>query len=374
MPAIVLVAFLFFCVWSPPVPAQTAFHVEAGGAQVRYGDTARVNAGTLSAAATALTPNTSFSALAAASTTQQSSWTMFGAAQGSVFTPGLRAVRGELRASGSATTYGSGTGSAQLLGGARLHVARSTLGAWLGLGAGSVTDPIGWRAIRLGEAGAWIQMGSAVVQAVVMPVRIAGDVSYTDAEGTVRFGNARVELGAVAGVRSAVRGFDEGPNAWASFNAIAWVLRTIGITAGAGNYPADPGQSLPAAKYVTLGVRIAPKRIVPSATALPADVLGVTGRVDPPAMTVADGTAGNRIITVRVPSAQRVELMGDFTDWTPVQMSPTQPSGSWSVSLPLTSGVHQVNIRANGGAWSVPQGLTAVTDEFGGSVGILVVP
>jgi hypothetical protein len=42
--------------------------------------------------------------------------------------------------------------------------------------------------------------------------------------------------------------------------------------------------------------------------------------------------------------------------------------------VPVTSGVHQVNVRIDGGEWIVPAGLTAVRDEFGGSVGILLVP
>ena len=358
--------------------AQMAIYFEAGGAQVRYSDTVRISAGTLSAAASALTPNTSFSALLAGSTTQQSSWTMFGAAQGSVFTPArgmLRGMlRGEFHGDGSLTTYGAGSGSGLLLGGARLHVARRNAGAWLGASAGSVKDPIGWRSTNAGEIGAWMQKGRAVAQAVIMPVRIAGGVRYTDAEGTVRFGNSRVELVAVAGIRSAIDGYDGSPDPWASVNATAWVLPAVGITAGIGSYPTDPGQDLPAARYVSLGVRVTPGSMRRSATVLSVDVLGVPTRETPPAMTVGDGPTGRRTISFRAASAQRVEIMGDFTDWNPVQMSSSRSPGAWTVSLPVSSGVHQVNVRIDGGEWIAPAGLTTVRDEFGGSVGILLVP
>ena len=66
--------------------------------------------------------------------------------------------------------------------------------------------------------------------------------------------------------------------------------------------------------------------------------------------------------------------MGDFTDWTPLPMTASQPPGTWSIAVPVTPGVHQVNVRIDGGEWTVPAGLTAVRDEFGGSVGILLVP
>lgn len=363
------------CACPSVIAAQTAVHFEAGGARVRYGDTVSVSAGTLSAAASALTPNTILSGLIAGSRVEQSSWTMFGAAQGSVFTPPRGLARGELHGSGSFSTYGEGQGSGQLLGGARLHLARRNVGAWLGASAGGVKDPVGWRSTNAAEIGGWMQLGQTVAQAVVMPVRIAGGVRHTDVEGIVRLANSRVELVGLAGVRTAVAGYDESPDPWASVNATVWVLRTVGITAGIGSYPDDLGQDLPAASYVTLGVRVTPRTTRRSPTVLSADVLNAPSREAPPALTVVDGPAGRRTIRFRSASiARRVEIMGDFTDWTPVQMSPTQSPGGWTISLPLSSGVHQVNIRLDDGAWMVPNGLTTVRDEFGGTVGILLVP
>lgn len=355
--------------------AQTWGYLEAGGARVRYDDTMSVTPGTLSAAANALTPSTSFSGLVAASTTRQSSWTVFGSAQGSVLTPALGALRGELHGSGSVTAYSGGSaGTGQLLGGARLHLARGVAGVWIGAAAGSVRDPFGWRSSNSGEFGAWLQLSRAVVQAVVLPVRIAGGVRYTDVEGTLRFDNSRVELTGVAGARSAIAGYSENRSAWASVNAIAWISPAIGITAGAGSYPTDPGQDLPAATYLSLGVRYSPWSVRRASTVLSPDVLSAVARDAPPAMTVSDGASGRRTISYRAAAARSVEIMGDFTDWTPVPMILSRPPGTWSVSLPVTSGVHQVNVRIDGGEWSVPAGLTAVRDEFGGSVGILLVP
>jgi hypothetical protein len=64
--------------------------------------------------------------------------------------------------------------------------------------------------------------------------------------------------------------------------------------------------------------------------------------------------------------------MGDFTTWRPVPLRPAG-NGSWFLTVQLEPGTHQVNLRVDGGAWAVPPGLPVVTDEFGGSVGLLVI-
>lgn len=360
--------------WTLPSGAQTSTYAEAGGSRVTYGDTVEVTAGTLSGAVNALTRNTSFSGLLAGSATQSSSWTIFGAADGSVLTPGFYGLRGELNASGSGTTYGSNTGSAQVLGGARLHLSGQRVGTWVGVSAGRVIDPVGARGIRMGAAAVWAQFGPSVAQVSVMPARIADGPDYTDTEAVFRFGGARFELGAVGGFRSEIVGYEDSPRSWASVNVTAWVLQAVGITGAAGSYPADVGQGLPSAKYVSLGVRLASRRAIPPLRELPSDPILLGRGPVAPDLKLSAEVNGSRTITFRAPSAGRVEIMGDFTDWTPVQMRAGDASGTWAVTLPVSSGVHQVNVRIDGGEWSVPAGLTTIRDEFGGSVGVLVVP
>jgi len=45
----------------------------------------------------------------------------------------------------------------------------------------------------------------------------------------------------------------------------------------------------------------------------------------------------------------------------------------WSTTLPLKRGNYQMNVRVNGGQWIVPPGLLSMVDEFGGTVGLLVI-
>jgi 1,4-alpha-glucan branching enzyme len=79
-------------------------------------------------------------------------------------------------------------------------------------------------------------------------------------------------------------------------------------------------------------------------------------------------------VSVRVdaPTARLVEISGDFTNWTPLQLAPAG-GGSWSTTLPIRSGKYQMNVRVDGGPWIVPPGLLSMLDEFGGTVGLLVI-
>ena len=77
-------------------------------------------------------------------------------------------------------------------------------------------------------------------------------------------------------------------------------------------------------------------------------------------------------IRVYAPDARVVELAGSFTEWTPVAMHRSS-GGWWELAMPLSAGLHTLNIRADGGVWTVPPGLDSVADEFNGTVGVLLV-
>jgi hypothetical protein len=46
----------------------------------------------------------------------------------------------------------------------------------------------------------------------------------------------------------------------------------------------------------------------------------------------------------------------------------------FALAVPRTHGLYRIDVRVDGGAWTVPPGLAAVPDDFGGEVGLLVVP
>jgi len=71
--------------------------------------------------------------------------------------------------------------------------------------------------------------------------------------------------------------------------------------------------------------------------------------------------------------ASVVEVSGDFTNWVPLGLERAKDEGWWSKTLLLRPGKYQMNLRLNGGQWIVPPGLLSMVDEFGGSVGLLVI-
>jgi hypothetical protein len=81
---------------------------------------------------------------------------------------------------------------------------------------------------------------------------------------------------------------------------------------------------------------------------------------------------GSRTLTIGLPAAQTVELMGDFTDWRPVPMTRAL-NGTWVARVALSPGSHRVNVRMDAGPWRTPPGLPVAPDDFGGLVGLLVI-
>ena len=99
--------------------------------------------------------------------------------------------------------------------------------------------------------------------------------------------------------------------------------------------------------------------------------------ISPPAagagtLDVTSAGAGQTRLGIRWPSASRLEITGDFTNWDPVPLT-LGADGTWTVTLRIPPGIHEMNLRVDGGDWTVPPGLERKSDEFGGAVGLLMV-
>lgn len=90
-----------------------------------------------------------------------------------------------------------------------------------------------------------------------------------------------------------------------------------------------------------------------------------------PAFEIRPTGEGQRI-RLRAPGATTVELMGDFTGWRVVPLAQVG-DGNWELTLALEPGLYRLNVRVDSGPWSAPSGMPVVTDDFGGTVGILQV-
>jgi hypothetical protein len=78
-------------------------------------------------------------------------------------------------------------------------------------------------------------------------------------------------------------------------------------------------------------------------------------------------------LIIHAPEARLVEVAGDFSEWQPVSLA-RMSNESWGIVVAIARGVHQINLRIDGGAWIVPTGTTRITGDYGDDVGTFVVP
>lgn len=91
-----------------------------------------------------------------------------------------------------------------------------------------------------------------------------------------------------------------------------------------------------------------------------------------PMSASVDGDTLRVVLLIDAPRAERVDLMGDATEWTVTSMK-RNPSGRWRAELKLPPGMHRVMVRADGGRWIAPPGLPIANDDFGGPTGMIVI-
>jgi hypothetical protein len=248
---------------------------------------------------------------------------------------------------------------------ARLRLGSTIAGAAFGAGLGAVSDVYGARALYHAQSTAWrtfsanqfIADASFVASPAPDSLR-AEPTRYTDVSaGWRRFGRV-FEVGATAGVRAAMRGSSTG--GWGSVDAAAWVAPNLALVATAGRSLEDIPRGVPRTQYVSVALRIAARSH--------ASVLDAHSSAAAPRTIVTRGG-----VSIQVDSATRVvELMADFTDWTPLSLE--RDGKKWKLDRVVPTGLHRIAIRVDGGDWTAPPGLPRATDDLGGVVGLITVP
>ena len=295
---------------------------------------------------------------------------------------GFARLGGPLTAEGFATATGvTGLREAQgaWLAGARLHLLDGGQGFWLGGGRGSEPGSPTWRM----EAGLWKELGRFSLQLTAGQTRIQTreariivlsdtltrdtvtsnqDRSRTDLSGWVRWAGGPLQLGVGVGHHGNITRPAE---TWWESEAVWWMSPRFALVGAAGDRPSDLTLGMTGGRFVMFSLRASLGTRNP-APAAPRSAPGAAGfRTE----RLEDGTV-ELILPGR--GAQLVELMGDFTDWQPVELEPVG-AGWWKTALPVTAGVHLINVRFDGGRWEVPPGVTPVPDEFGGMTGQVVI-
>lgn len=328
-------------------------------------------------------------------------------------TPLLYGVRAEVFANASRLYHDASMRNDQLDAEGRLHFMRQRGGVWLGSGIARPLRVAAVSNVNVSSGGIWTKLGAATLRgsvtsffftkvatltdttvennATVCPTHLAAAPAVptpaimgtsaeatvatacrhqsrlTDIEGTVHWGHRLLELTVRGGQRFGDR-LDVTPESrqWASAQAAVWLSAQLAAVAGGGREPAQPTRGLPARSFGTLGLMLAywpiPRGIVPVET--PASLVN--------AFELRPAGPSLQRLTARIGGVETVEIMGDFSDWAPIPLI-RRGRDQWELLIPLNAGVHQINLRIDGGQWIAPPGVPTMKDGFNGEVGVLVI-
>lgn len=292
---------------------------------------------------------------------------------------------------------------------ARLSFRTGSSGAWLGRVVARDNQPTPVSPVPRASAGGWRQWGNALVTfslssfssregtverrpqtppgppqtrgngfedtlqtpapAPIGPDTITVDSSRTtrrswnDAEVALHWSTGRLAFRGVLGTRFHA---ERQPNElWGQVEGTVALAPDIALIASGGVHPSSAAYGLPRAQFVQMGFRIAPSALL--RPRLPTGVRPVAA-----AFEVRRADRGQRVLRIRVPNARSVEVSGDFTGWKPIALTRAE-ADRWEVTLPIAPGMHRLAIRVDGDSWTVPPGVTAVPDEFQGTVGTIII-
>lgn len=354
--------------------AQTSGTLDMGVSTVRYDGFLASGAAAVTPAARWDQPQGWLTARASYLRFESGHHSLQGLVTGSLFTPLTPRWRGEFGFTAGGSRYAEFASFWHAVAEARLHVLSGARGAWVGGTAGRTSYGRAPRPVGGAGLGAWTQRPGVTIFASASRLFI-GDTAYTDLESSARARRGPLTFEAAIGARVWSRGGGRGVYGEASAT-YALGERTALIVSG-GRYPTDAISGSIAGRYLTAGLRLqsAPRRPFVAR--------------DPPAYTPHGGSNGYAAaapelrveraapdavrLIVQAPLAGAVEIVGDFTDWQPVALQ-RGADGSWEIVLALSSGLHRIDVRIDGGAWLVPAGTTPMADDFDGAIGIFVVP
>jgi hypothetical protein len=366
-------------------------------------------------------PHLKFKVLGAAFLTEQGGLQLAdGIVSGTFTSPTVYGVRAEMIGNASRAVDDRSLGNDQVDLQTRVHVDfRHRGGLWLGSG---VARP--WRvgvvsSADVADAGAWARLGdaaralgvatftttftnfsftkvasindtgSATLSCASVPVATAPptntslralfneSVSATACERQSRFGDLEGslhwDLGALELTGQMGHRFGdsydvtEDSRRWTSLMGTIWFNERIALIAGGGRQPALPLRGIPARSYAMAGFEIAYRPM--SKSSVP-----VSLPHSPLVKSFAHHAAatGMQKIIIRVGGVETVDVMGDFSDWVPLTLV-RRGRDLWELSIPMSPGMHQINVRVDRGPWVAPPNLPTTKDGFNGEVGLLVV-
>ncbi|MGD8601214.1 MAG: glycogen-binding domain-containing protein [Gemmatimonadota bacterium] len=273
----------------------------------------------------------------------------------------LSPIRLELGAGAGGSHHSSGfdSGVASLDG--RVHLVGGGAGAWGGVRLSRAKNSYDSASIGVisPEAGAWMQSGWLRGMVSYEHTRISGD-SYPEASVSLTLTRGALDVSAYGGAREWPGDAGLGDELWGGVSAVYWVTSHVAVTLSGGKYAWDVVQGLPGGDFVSIGVRLTPRRSRPIPLLATAPIV----------YTSEDVSSG--AIAFDLDGVERVEIAGDWTGWEPVPMA-RDVAGRWVLPAELAPGTYRFNLRIDGERWIVPEGFVTIDDGFGGTVGLLIV-
>jgi hypothetical protein len=303
-------------------------------------------------------------------------------ARGSFFLPLARRWRGELGGGVGASDYASIARFSHGIVDARIHLMDQDRGGWLSTSVGRSSFGEGPRPVAVIAMGVWLLRNDASIFAS-FDRSFVGDTAYSDLRSSARLQRGGIQFDGTLGARVFSTGAGHGVYGEAS--ALVPLGRSAAVIVAAGRYPTDVITGSIAGRYVSAGFRLGtvafsraarpaqrPQPVIPYSSG------GSDGSSSPAGARLEIRTRGADEpvqLTLYAPGAAAIEISGDFTDWQPVQLQRSATSrDAWEGSFRIARGIHRVNVRRDGGAWTAPAGTTRSADDFGGEVGVFLLP
>ncbi|MDF2771811.1 MAG: hypothetical protein K0S86_1305 [Geminicoccaceae bacterium] len=327
--------------------------------------------------------NERISVIASGAATRASDGRSTGIALGSAsYAVPLRRLRFELGGTGTVLGTSNLQPSSSWQGFGRAHWLGDAVGVWAGGGGGRVRTERRTYGAATGDFGVWARRGEHRVSIFAAPVRtstittfvfsdetvlrLREPVGYTDFTLAAHGGWGAFQLDAVAVLRDGWQG-NVRSAATASVGGAWWMTPHIGLAAAVGRQLSDPMRGTARARYASVALRLSAERH--RVERRPTEPRVAAGEAS---LVAVPGGGGRATIRVHAPGARRVEIMGDLTGWEPMELD--QRDGRWERRLTAASGPHHVLVRIDGGAWMPPSNLPRIDDEYGGRVGLVIVP
>ncbi len=297
-----------------------------------------------------------------------------GSVVGSLFTRPAENWRLEASATAGASSYADFASFWHLLGEFRVRRDTERGGIWMAATGGRTAFGQSEEARPVFAASlTGLQRRGSLVLLLSAGRAFVGDTQYSDIGMTARGQYHKIVLEMLIAARVWSEGAGHGVYGEAS-GSLPLSDRWSVVMSG-GRYPSDPIRGNIAGRYVSAALRFRIQRPTRPIAPLPVHQSGANGGDPPPStlLTLTPQSPGYVKLVLQTPPATSVEIAGDFTDWRPIALAQNS-EGSWEVVLQITAGIHQINMRRDGGPWTAPGGTTRLAGDYGDEVGTFVVP